>query len=99
MRYVAKSSHILGETRAAITDAGAQESLADPLIHAHATGYVLYIRIHRFAQVGDHVDKGDLHGQESIGGMLDNLRRLGGGLQKRRKIGGGSMAGTASERS
>ena len=39
-------------------------------------GDLLDVGVGRLAQVGDGVDEGDFHGQEGVGGVLDDLRRL-----------------------
>jgi hypothetical protein len=50
-----------------------QELVADALVHADPLGHLLDVGAELFAEVGDLVDEGDLHGEEGVGGVLDQL--------------------------
>jgi hypothetical protein len=50
-----------------------QELVADALVHADALGDLLHVGADLLAEVGDLVDEGDLHGEEGVGGVFDQL--------------------------
>ena len=66
---------ILGEAGAAIAGAGVEELDADAVVEADAARDVLHVGADLLAEVGDLVDEGDLHGEEGIGGILDQFGR------------------------
>ena len=92
----AEGGDVLGEAGAAVADAGTQEAGADAAVEANAAGDLFDIGVGRLAQVGDGVDEGDFEGEESVGGVLDNLRGLGGCVEQRRRVGRGANAGDCS---
>ncbi len=83
LRDIAEGRDIFGKAGASVADAGAQEAPADPLVQPHSARHLLDIRVHCLAEIGDHIDERNLHGQKCIRGVLDDLRRLGRGLQER----------------
>ncbi len=60
-----------------------QEFGADAVVEADAAGHLLHIGADGFAEVGHLVDEGDLHRQEGVGRILDQLRRPSAGEQDR----------------
>ena len=72
---------VLREATAAPSGAGAQEGTPDALVGADALDHVMDVGADRLAECGDGVDERDLHRQESVGGVLDRLRRCGVGDQ------------------
>jgi hypothetical protein len=77
---------VLREARAAIAGAGIQEFRADAAIEADAARDFLDVGADLFAEVRHLVDEGDLHGEEGVGGVLDQLRRAARGEQDRRLV-------------
>jgi hypothetical protein len=47
-----------------------EELVADAPVEPDAPGNVLDVRLDRFAEIGDLLDKGDLRREERIGGIL-----------------------------
>ena len=66
---------VLREAAAAPTRARLEEGAPDPLVRADALDHVVDVGADRLAHRGDGVDERDLHRQESVGGVLDRLRR------------------------
>ena len=75
----AKCHDIFGEAGSAVADAGIQEPRPDARVGSDAVDDLIHIGAHGFADRGHGVDEGNLHGQESVGGVLDQLRALGAG--------------------
>ena len=77
---------VFREARAAIAGAGVQEFAADAIIEADAARHFLHVGADSFAEIGDLVDEGDLHREEAVGGVLDQLRRAALGEEDRRLV-------------
>ena len=68
--------HILRKAEASKTDSRIQECGTDARIQAHPIGNLGYICSDHLAQVCHHIDERDLHRQEGIRGMLNQLGRI-----------------------
>src|SRR3990172_1538719 len=66
----------LGKATPAVPGPRVQEGPTDAPVVAHALGHLADVGPHPLADVGGEIDEGDLHGQEGVGGVLD---QLGGG--------------------
>src|SRR2546426_3905549 len=80
-----KTHRVLGEEETAITDAGIQKTMSDAAIRPDSLAHLLHVRSYRFADRSDGVDEGNLHRQECIGGVLDQLRAFGAGHDQWRR--------------
>ncbi len=65
---------VFPETIPTVSDAGIEERPTDAAIQAHALGDLRDIRADPFANLRHRVDKRNLHRQERIRGVLDQLR-------------------------
>jgi hypothetical protein len=72
-RSCTRAQGVLREARAAIAGAGVQELGADALVEADAARDLLHVRADGFAEIGHLVDEGDLHGEEGVGRVFDQL--------------------------
>ena len=75
----AEGHHVFGKAGSAVADAGIQEPGSDARVGADAVDDLIHIGAHRFADRRHRVDERNLHGQKSIGGVLDQFRALGAG--------------------
>jgi hypothetical protein len=48
-------------------------------IKANALGHILHIGTNLLAQIGHFVDEGNLHGEEGVGGIFNQLGALAAG--------------------
>ena len=72
---VVERGGVLREARTAVPGSRVQELEADAGVVPHAQRDLAHVRVHRFAQVGDGVDEGDLGGEERVRRVLDHLGR------------------------
>jgi hypothetical protein len=79
-----KCLQILGEAKTAEADSRTEKIGPDAGIESNAFSNLADIRARCLAQIGDHIDIGNLHGQEGIRGVLDDFSRTGIGHQKAR---------------
>ena len=84
-RHRAECHQVLGKTRSAVADSGIQKARTDAAVGPDALANLLHVRSHRFANRCDRVDKRNLHGQKSVGGVLDQFGALGAGDDERRR--------------
>ena len=82
LRHPVKCGHVFGKAGAAVAQPGAQKLGPDAAVQAHARGDVLDVRVHGFGQIGHRIDERNLQRQESIRGVLDDLRALRRGDQQ-----------------
>src|SRR3989344_802327 len=68
--------YILGEAAPAISDACVQEAGADTVIQSEAVRDITDVPSRLFAEFREHVDEGDLGGEERIARILHNLCAL-----------------------
>ena len=86
IRRLGEGQRILRKTGAAIAGARIQEFAPDPAIKANAAGDFLHIRAHCLAKVGHLVDESDLHRQEGVRRIFDQLGCAPAGEQDWRLI-------------
>ena len=67
----------LGEARAAVARACIEKMSTDPSIETDILGDDLQVFVHLLAEIGNLVDEGDLHGEEGVARIFDQL----GGLE------------------
>ena len=75
LRGLGQRERVLREARAAIAGPGMQELRADALVEPDALRDLLHVGAGLLAEIGDLVDEGDLHRQERVGRILDQLGR------------------------
>ena len=83
-REVRRRGRVLREAGAAEARARVQELRADAPVEAHPLGDVVDVGAHQLAEPRDLVDEGDLHREEAVGGVLDELGRGDVGDHERR---------------
>ncbi len=88
----AEGGYVFGETGAAVADAWTEEAGTDAAVETDAAGDLFHVGLGGLAEIGDCVDEGDLHGEEGVGGVLDDFRTLGGGEEERGRMRDGAGA-------
>lgn len=83
----AEGGYVLGEAGASVADARAEEAWPDAAVEPDAAGDLFDVSLSGLAEIGDGIDEGDLHGEEGIRGVLDDLRAFGGGEEERGRMG------------
>ena len=73
LRLGRERQRILREARPAIARTGAQKGVADTRIEPDGTAEIVDIGADLIAQVGHFVDEGHLGGEETVGGVFDQL--------------------------
>ena len=68
-----QGDRILGKAGTSVAGTGVQEFGADPLVQTDPPRDLLHIGSDGLAQVRHLVDEGDLHRQEGVGGIFDQL--------------------------
>src|SRR6266849_10134532 len=77
LRDADEGLYVFREAEPSKTNAWDQERRSDPWIHAHSQSDLGHICADRLAQVRNHVDERDLHSQERVRRVLDQLGRIG----------------------
>ncbi len=73
MPRIDQSLHVFRKTRTAIADTSIQKTSSNPIVIAHSTRHLFHITTRHFTEVRHLIDKSDLHGEKSIGRILDDF--------------------------
>ena len=86
LRQPDKRLNVFGQAKAAKAESGIQKLRPNPRVESHCVDDFLDIGADLLAQIRNHVGVGNLHGQEGVGGVLDQLSAVDRGDYQRRRF-------------